>query len=59
VISAWSQVGAFAALVIAGWWVGPGFPHDDDGVEIPLRRLAEKRAHASTIDPLIPTPSPN
>lgn len=49
------QLGAFWALIVAAYWLEV-FDHADDGIDVPLRRLAERRAHASTIDPLIPTP---
>lgn len=35
-------------LVLAGWVT---VDHGDDGVEIPLRRLHERRGHARRIDP--------
>lgn len=55
-MTAIEQVTAFWALLIFAFWIAV-YPHGDDGIEIPLRRLAERQAWASTIDPLIPKPS--
>lgn len=49
-IAAWSQVGALAALLIAAYWLAV-YPHDDDGIDVPLRRLAERQAWMSRFDP--------
>jgi hypothetical protein len=55
VVTAIEQVGAFCALLVVAYWLAV-YPHDDDGIDVPMRRLAERRSHASRIDPLIPTP---
>lgn len=49
------QLGAFCALLVAAYWLA-AYPHDDDGVDVPLRRLAERQAWIARFDPLIPTP---
>lgn len=49
------ELAAFCALLVAAYWVAV-FPHDEDGIQIPLQRLADRQAHASRIDPLIPKP---
>lgn len=49
------QLAALCALFVAAYWLAV-YPHDDDGVEVPLARLAQRQAHASRIDPLIPAP---
>ena len=38
------------AMMVAAWWLN-GYPHDDDGVSVPLRRLAERQCWAARIDP--------
>lgn len=54
-MTAIEQVGAFCALLVAAYWLAV-FDHADDGLAIPMRRLADRQAHASRIDPLIPAP---
>lgn len=49
------QVAAFCALLVVGYWLN-GFDHTADVPDVPLRRLADRKAHASRIDPLIPKP---
>lgn len=41
--AALTQIGAFSALLVAAYWVSI-YPHDDDGIEPPLRRLAERQS---------------
>lgn len=49
------ELAAFCALLVAAYWLAV-FDHADDGIDVPLARLADRQAHASRIDPLIPTP---
>lgn len=42
-IPAVSQLLAFAALLVGGYWVN-GVDHAEDGIDVPLRRLAERRS---------------
>lgn len=39
--AALTQIGAFWCLLVAAYWISV-FPHDDDGIDPPLRRLAER-----------------
>lgn len=44
------QIGAFWCLLVLAYWLN-GFDHADDGVEVPLRRLAERECWMQRFDP--------
>lgn len=44
------QLAAFCALLVGAYWVAV-YPHDNDGIDVPMRRLAERQHWMEISDP--------